>query len=135
MQNLKNKFIFGTLFVLVTANFFIYYALASEERDGILKVIFLDIGQGDAIFIEAPNGNQMLIDGGSGAQVLSALSEVMPTYDHSIDVVLATHPDKDHIGGLPLVLDRFDVEMVIVSGAHSDTATFEAFENKIEERG
>jgi competence protein ComEC len=85
-----------------------------------LKVYFLNIGQGDAIFIEAPYGNQMLIDGGADKAVLRELGKVMPFFDRSIDVVMETHPDADHIGGLPAVLNRFDVGVFLEPGVSSD---------------
>src|SRR3989344_6738604 len=56
----------------------IWYAVIQEDRRGLLTVSFLDIGQGDAIFIEAPSGRQVLIDGGPGASVLQRLGEVIP---------------------------------------------------------
>ena len=94
----------------------------------LLKVVFLDIGQGDSIYIEAPNGNQVLIDGGPGRQVLRALGSVMPWYDRSLDVVIATHPDADHIGGLPSVLERYQVAAVMDNGQPSNTGTYRAWQ-------
>lgn len=121
--------IFVLAFLLV-ANALIWYGVSSEQK-GRLTVAFLDVGQGDAIFIEAPNGNQMLIDGGKGKGVLAQLSKVMPLYDKSIDVVLATHPDADHIGGLPAVFEYFDVRTFIEPGVSSDTAVYEALEKSV----
>jgi len=114
------------LVALFLANVLVWYAIFTEERNGILTVAFLDVGQGDAIFIEAPNGNQMLIDGGPNQAVLKALGDVMPYYDRSIDIVLATHPDKDHIGGLPGVLERYDVSFFVDPGAKAETGVYEA---------
>lgn len=97
----------------------------------VLTIAFLDVGQGDAIFIETPNGNQILIDGGGTSSVLRELGVVMPFYDRSIDVVLATHPDADHIGGLPSVLERFKVDAYINPNASSDTSIFLALETAV----
>lgn len=97
-----------------------------------LEVTFLDVGQGDAIFIEAPNGNQLLIDGGSNKLVLRELGKVMSFFDRSIDVIIATHPDKDHIGGLPHVLDRYEVDYFLNSGAISNTGVYKELQNKID---
>src|SRR3989344_3584550 len=72
----------------------------AQEKDGLLKIYFFDVGQGDAIFIEAPNGNQVLIDGGPDNTVLQKLGETMPFYDKEIDIVVATHSDADHVTGL-----------------------------------
>jgi competence protein ComEC len=121
------------LITLFLANFLIWHTIFNESKDGILSVAFLDVGQGDALLIETPQGQQVLIDGGRGRAVLQQLGEVMPFYDRFIDVVIATHPDQDHIGGLPYVLTRYDVGMVVESGATSDTEAYEALEKTIEE--
>lgn len=109
---------------LLIFNFFVFSALF-QAQNSILKVIFLDIGQGDAIFIQTPNGRQMLIDGGINNSVLRELGKIMPFYDRSIDVVLATHPDQDHIGGLPPVLERFNVDLFIRT---TNVSTSDAFD-------
>ena len=103
------------------------FLLWQAQQPRLLKVAFLNIGQGDAIYIEAPNGNQVLIDGGPGRQVLRALGRVMPWTDHSLDLVIATHPDADHIGGLPAVLERYQVALVMDNGQPSDTSYYQAW--------
>ena len=120
------------LVVLLVASVFVVYAVFVGENDGLLTVSFLDVGQGDAIFIEAPNGTQMLVDAGSGKQVLRELQKVMPFYDRSIDIVLATHPDKDHIGGMPGVLERFLVSQFIEPGVLADSGTYTALLGLVE---
>jgi competence protein ComEC len=122
--------VIGLLFFLTL---FVWSIVLQNER-GLLTVVFFDVGQGDAIFIEGPNGGQVLIDGGSNNKVLQSLSRYMPFYDRSIDVVIATHPDKDHIGGLPSVLKRFDVDFVFRSGAVNDTGTYSELNNLIGEK-
>ena len=114
----------------LAANIFVWYVVWRETPQGILTVAFLDVGQGDSIYIEAPNGNQVLIDGGSGRQVLRALGGAMPFYDHSLDVVMATHPDADHIGGLSFVLDRFAVGAGLEPGVTSETNAYREFERR-----
>lgn len=122
----------GVLGIFLIANIFIWVAAMRADRHGELTVAFLDIGQGDAIYIEAPNGNQMLVDGGpSGSAVLRALGQVMPFYDRSLDLVLATHPDQDHVGGLPAVLDRMQVNGVVTTENISGTGAYAAFEEAI----
>jgi competence protein ComEC len=80
----------------------------------VLTVAFLNVGQGDAIFIESPSGAQMLIDVGppSGA-VLRELGAFLPFWDRSIDVLLLSHPDLDHVGGMPDVFARYRVSAVV----------------------
>jgi competence protein ComEC len=97
-----------------------WYAVLAEERHGLLTVSFLDVGQGDAVFIDAPSGRQALIDGGANRAVLRELARVMPWYDRSIDVVIGTHPDQDHIGGLVDVLARYDVSHIMHSSVEDE---------------
>lgn len=129
----SKKYIQCTVLVIfILLDIFIWAATFRADRRGELIVAFLDIGQGDAIYIEAPNGNQMLIDGGpSSSSVLRALGQVMPFYDHSIDLVLATHPDQDHVGGLPAVLDRMNVIDVVTTENSSNTGVYKSFEENI----
>jgi competence protein ComEC len=107
-------------------------AWVSYEREPrALTVAFLDVGQGDAIYIESPTGRQVLIDGGANRGVLAELSRVMPPFDRSLDVVIATHPDKDHIGGLPYVLERYRVENILDTGLAGDTDTFAFYAERL----
>lgn len=119
------------LFALIYWNVYVWSALLGTSQQ-LLTVAFLDVGQGDAIFIQAPNGHQMLIDGGRDDQVLAALQQVMPRGDSDIDVVLATHPDADHIGGLPAVLERYEVANIIDNGkGGKDTKISDEFNTDI----
>lgn len=85
------------------------------RADGV-KVVFLDIGQGDATFIEWPDGTQMLIDCAKDARILEALGRVMPFYDFDIDYLVVTHPDLDHYGGCVDVLEKFTVSNIVYNG-------------------
>ena len=113
----------------------IWYAVIQESRNGLLTVSFLNIGQGDSIFIDAPSGRQVLIDGGPSGIVLRELSKVIPWYDRTIDVVIPTHPDADHIGGLIDVLPRYKIEMIVHSDMEGDTATAKALAEGIAREG
>jgi competence protein ComEC len=121
---------------LILSNVFIWREVLATPEENNLKVYFLDVGQGDATFIESPNGNQVLIDGGPmDNSVLRSLGEVMPISDRSIDMVIATHPDADHIGGIAEILNRYDVGMYIESGNRTkDTKTFSALQKTVEEK-
>lgn len=88
---------------------------------------FLDVGQGDATLFETPDGVQVLIDGGRDASVLRTLALEMSFFDRSIDMVIATHPDSDHIAGLIDVLKRYEVKTIIVTENENDTPTAAAF--------
>ncbi|MEK7135086.1 MAG: MBL fold metallo-hydrolase, partial [Patescibacteria group bacterium] len=90
--------------VLIAANILVWIVVWQKEPSKILKVSFLDVGQGDAIFIETPDKHQVLIDGGKNRKVVAELGRLMPFGDRSIDILISTHPDADHIGGLPEVV-------------------------------
>lgn len=108
-----------------------FFVIKSNNKSDYLKVVFLDVGQGDAIYVEAPNGKQILIDAGPDAKILSSLSKVMPFADRSIDMIVATHADLDHIGGFSLLLDNYKVTSILENGATSDTKAFTSLEEKI----
>lgn len=127
------------LLVLLAVTVVIWVAVAQASTGGELRVTFLDVGQGDAIFVQSPSGVQMLVDGGKNRAVIRELSRVMPLFDRSIDVVVATHPDADHIGGLPDVLKRYHVPLIMQSSVLDpegiDAAAFDAAIAKEEEDG
>ncbi len=124
-----------TIFILLFLTLCIWYAAIREDRRGVLTVSFLDVGQGDSIFIDAPSGRQVLIDGGATASVVRELSKVMPWYDRSIDLVVATHPDADHVGGLIDVLARYSVSTFVQSSVRGDTATWSTLNESIDSEG
>ncbi len=132
MKYLK-KYLLPILIVVlfISSLTIVYFAYAQKDSSNLLKVAFLDIGQGDAIYIEAPNGKQMLIDGGPDGKILQRLSEVMPFGDRSINIILATHVDSDHISGLSYVLNNYKVDDVIENGATSKTMVYRNLEKEI----
>lgn len=116
--------------VLLLLNGWLGYLILVPEEE-ILEVHFLDIGQGDSILIEAPGGVDMLIDGGPDRSVMRKLPKKIGLLDRKIDVVLATHPDKDHIAGLAPVFDRYQVSYFIESGVEHDSQYVEALEEAV----
>jgi len=127
-------FILLRLFIAVIILFVIAYSalFARMETQG-LKVWFFDVGQGDAIFIETPNGQQILVDGGPNNSILQKLSSVMWPWDHTIDAIVVTHPDADHITGLVSVLERYQVKTVYETGVRGGTTMIQAFDRAIVE--
>lgn len=104
-------------------------ARAAGPSGAYLTVRFLDVGQGDAIHILTPDGYEMLIDGGPSPAVLRELTEGRSFFDRQIDVVVATHPDTDHVAGLVDVLSRYDVGMIVETAAEHDAPAAVAFSN------
>jgi competence protein ComEC len=104
-----------------------------DEDDRRLEVKFLDVGQGDAILIESPDGHRVLVDGGPAAPpIASALGRNLPFYDRRIDLVVVTHPDVDHLGGLLEVLQEYDVGAVLASPLVADTALYDTWLDALE---
>ncbi|MBD3311294.1 MAG: MBL fold metallo-hydrolase [Candidatus Magasanikbacteria bacterium] len=142
-----NKAIFSLLTLLIAILAMIFYLhegeiqTSADEGSEInsvgstdeIKVTFLDIGQGDATFIEFPNGEQMLVDCAIDARIIEALGRVMPYYDHDIDYLLVTHPDTDHYAGCTEVLKRFDVKNIIYTGVQKEDDTWLEFWNTVEQ--
>jgi competence protein ComEC len=100
---------------------------SSHTRSPYLQVHFLDVGQGDSALIETPSGAQVLIDGGADGNVLRELSQVMDFGDKTIDMVVGTHPDKDHIGGLIDVLKLYEVKTILTTENAGETATAKTY--------
>ncbi len=100
-----------------------------------MTVAFLNIGQGDAIFIESPNGNQMLIDGGPPSGALSReIGKLMPFYDRSIDMIMVSNPDKDHLGGFVDLVNSYNVASVIEPGTTGASSEARVLKKEIENK-
>jgi competence protein ComEC len=112
--------------------FLLLIPLAMVRADArVLTVAMLDVGQGDAIYIQAPNGKQMIVDGGPGSAIRAPLSQVLPFGDTSIDVLMIGNTDADHYSGFLSVLDSYHVGAVVEPGTHPTTKTYAALEKKI----
>ncbi len=112
--------------VLVVA-YIVLFALFWQLPDNRFHIWFLNVGQGDSIFIKTPQNHQILVDGGPKNKVMEELAAVMPFFDKSIDLVVLTHPHADHIEGLIEVLNRYEVENVLFTGASYENSTYEEF--------
>jgi competence protein ComEC len=115
--------IVGTLWLLaIIVGVFLWVSWQTFQP---LRVIFLDVGQGDAILM-TEGETQVLIDGGpDGRRLLGKLGRFMPFWDHQIEAVIATHPDADHIGGLASAVRRYQVAQFLSNGAESESGTFQ----------
>jgi competence protein ComEC len=121
-------FIFAALLitvVLLWGQFF--YSRPSPN----LNLYFLDVGQGDAIYIRTPTGEDALIDGGPDDSILQKLGEVMPPTDHEINLVILSHPHADHLKGLLEVLSRYKVDEILQTDVEYDSETFLTWQKQI----
>lgn len=89
-----------------------------------LTVNFLNVGQGDSAFIETPENQQIIIDGGPDATSLEKVSGLMPFWDKEIDVVILSHPESDHMQGLMDILRQYKADYILWSGVKKTTAEY-----------
>ncbi|MDP3795368.1 MAG: ComEC/Rec2 family competence protein [bacterium] len=122
----------GGLFVL-TVSLWQIALYQPDPRE--LSVHFFDVGQGDSALIIGPNNTQILIDGGPSAAVLERVGSTLGFFDRSIDLVVLTHPDKDHLAGLIDILDRYTVAAVLTTAATRETTLFKVWEEKLQKEG
>lgn len=125
MENKKSLLLLSAG-VLLALNIVCWREVFLLREPQLLKVDFLAVGQGDAEFIETPQGQQILIDGGPNSQVLEKLNQRMPFWDKTIDAVILTHPEKDHMAGILDVLKRYKVDYFLWTGVVKNDA-----ENKL----
>ena len=126
MQHIFDKVRWGII-VFVLGIFGMTSWALFELPDQLLHVYFLDIGQGDSIFIKTPENHKILIDGGPNGRVLNELSEIMPFFDKTIDLIILTHPHADHVGGLIEVLKKYEVKNVLLTGVEYDSEMYVEF--------
>ncbi|MBU2220542.1 MBL fold metallo-hydrolase [Patescibacteria group bacterium] len=123
----SRTFLWFSLLVLLCVQGVVLVGITNFEQERLLQVSFLDVGQGDAILITGPTGIQMLIDGGRDRSVVRELPKVMNLLDRKIEVLVATHPDADHIGGLPEVLERYQISYIVTPGRVGESEVYEQF--------
>lgn len=120
----------GIKVVVLLALVFMVAVFSKAPSD---KVVFLDVGQGDAIFIQS-GIQQVLVDGGPGAAVLEQLAKHMPTFDRVVDVLILTHPQQDHLEGLLHMLSRYQVKLVLLPNAAAQSGLFQSFLQQLEDK-
>jgi competence protein ComEC len=102
--------------------------------DGKLHIVYCDVGQGDASYIRLPSNQDILIDGGPNDKVLTCLGRHMPFYDRTIDLVLLSHPQADHLTGLLSVVQRFDIGTFIIGVEGNDTKGYKTLVDLIKSK-
>ncbi len=107
-----NKKIIFVIIIIILLEFYYFY----EENDKMLNIVFLDVGQGDAILIKSPNGKNILIDGGPDSDLTEKISKYMAYKNNKINMIIITHPHRDHYYGLISVIKKYKPEKIIYSG-------------------
>lgn len=127
MIGIRNRHFKYALTFLVLLNVFIYYPFIHREikvKNDLFEITFLDVGQGDSILIKTPGGRYGLIDAGKGDVVIDRLSETLPYYINTLDFVVMTHPDADHIEGFTKVLEKYNVETAFIHKVDKDSPIY-----------
>lgn len=124
------EFIFALIFSLFGVNggntVADMYAVPDNVAACELRVHFIDVGQGDCIFAELPDGKSMLIDAGTNESEDVVCDYIRYCGEDYLDFVVATHPHADHIGGMDGVIDEFDIGTFYMPDVEYDTKTFES---------
>jgi len=131
LKNNRKQVALGFLIIINIVIFAFVFALTPKR---VLTVAYLNVGQGDSILIVSPAGNTMLIDAGSNKLVLQRISEVLPYFNRTIDVAMQSHPDRDHIGGFPDILNRFSVLTFLEPGVESKNSVDDEIDRIIKEK-
>lgn len=127
------KYFFFLAMAAIIIAFFVFW-LANGKADNLLEVNFFDAGQGDVIFIKAPRGQNILIDGGPDNSVLKQLEKNLDFWDKKIDLLVLTHPHSDHIGGLIEVMKRYSVGKILYTGVVHTSPDYIAWLDLIKEK-
>lgn len=141
MKKLKHVLNFLILCFLIFGFFFLNHVSSSTEQDKFktsdcfLKVHYLDVGQGDSIFIELPNHEVMLIDAAEANMGSTITNYIQQLGYQKIDYVVGTHPHTDHIGGMAEILQNFEIGKLYMPKAISTSKTYENLLTVIKEKG
>ena len=95
--------------------------------DYTLHISVLDVGQGDAIFIQTPEQKNILIDAGEGTLATDRLGEVMGFFDKTIDLFVLTHPHRDHLGGIFDVMQKYEIKQILLTGVFATDPLYQEF--------
>lgn len=108
---------------------------AAQDLAPGLTVHFINVGQGDSIFIASPDGQNILIDAGDGRAAGAVVRYLHDRNVTKVDYLIATHPHEDHIGGMVYVLRQFPVDKVYMPRASHTTRTYRTLLTTIQELG
>jgi len=123
------------IIILIWLNVLLWTAVFGALNPG-LEVTFFDVGEGDSVFIETPRHYQIVVDGGpSSTTLLKKINQELPFWDRHLDLMVLTHPDKDHLAGLLPVFKYYEVEKVLWTGVVKETAIYQEWREVLEESG
>lgn len=125
--NLKSLFVTFIISIFIVLILFIL-----QVGDNRTKIVFCDVGQGDAAYIRIRNRFDLLIDAGPDKNVLQCLGKYMPFWDKRIELAFITHQDLDHYGGFPYIIDRYRMGRVVAVDKKSSSKSYNKLKQKIQ---
>ncbi|MEK7500897.1 MAG: MBL fold metallo-hydrolase [Patescibacteria group bacterium] len=131
MIQLTRKFVLGMLLFAVVL---IFYAVWQKDNQPT-QVVFLDVGQGDAMLASLPGDVQILVDAGPSGELASKLSRYLPFYDRDIELAVLTHPHADHLRGFLEIFKNYNVKNFIFSGASYSSRVYADFMEALKKEG
>lgn len=124
------------IFIALVVKYYGDYSFSSDvEVNGKFIASFIDVGQGDSIFLEFPNGKNMLIDAGENYESETVQSFINSKGYFSLDYVVGTHPHTDHIGGLESIIRRYEIGEIYLPKVVHTSKTYENLLMTINELG
>lgn len=123
-----------SLFFFIVFHFVSSPINANQIKQQEMEIHFIDVGQGDSILIQTPQGKNILIDGGPPQAGKKVTAYLKKHHVDKIDLLIATHPDIDHIGGLIQVIKSFPIDRMIDSGKSHITMTYAKYLNQIRQQ-
>lgn len=107
----------------------------SYDANTYTKIVFCDVGQGNATYIRVAGGFDLVIDTGPDRSVLQCLGKYMPFYDRYLDLIIITHSDYDHYGGAEFLVDRFEIGRIFINDLNKDDSSLKRLKKKISANG
>ncbi len=128
------KLRYGYLISGIITGCILLSSFAISIPDGKMHIFFCDVGQGDGAYIRFPDGRDMVVDGGPDDKVIQCLGRHMPFWDRHIDIVVMTHPQKDHMQGLVTIFQRFAVDYFVRSDVDNTTQGYELLQKVVADK-
>ena len=132
MMDQRHKILLTLALILAALGLLV---IVQTQSLGNLRLVFCDVGQGDGMLLITPSGKDIVVDGGPGTKIVDCLGENLPFWDRTIEMVVLTHPQKDHMEGLLSVLSRYKVKMIATTGVENETELFKAWQTAIKAEG
>ena len=128
-ENDKIKYLKIFFGALIVADIFLWQIILFPANASDLELYFLDIGQGDSSLAILPGGIKVLIDGGPmNGRAQQELEKILPLQDRYIDLIMVSHPQLDHFGGLLNIMRNYRVGAVLMSEFGSENQSWKEFE-------